>query len=613
MEMALIDSLALGACSVAKPPPELTVADWADEYRMLSPESSAEPGRWRTDRAPYQRGIMDAFSDPATKEVVVMSSAQIGKTEFLLNVLGYYIHQDPSPILLLQPTLDMAEAFSKDRLAPMVRDTPALQGKIADPKSRDSGNTMLHKKFPGGQITMAGANSPASLASRPIRVVLCDEVDRYPMSAGTEGDPVSLARKRTNTFWNRKIGLVSTPTIAGISRIEAAYDRSDKRQFHVPCPHCGHMHVLKWANVIYPEGNPENAVMACPDCGGIITDQHKPQMLSRGLWIAGESFNGIAGFHINELYSPWRKFGDVAVEFVAAKDFPEKLKTWVNTSLGEVWEDREGEKMNESDLLARKAPWSAKSLPPDIALVTFGADTQDDRLEVTLIAWAEGKKPRFAKHHVIPGSPGQPATWEAFDRFLLEPLTTEDGRKLHIAAGCVDAGGHHAAQVLEFCEKRAGRRIRAIRGVAGAGKPIWPRRASKSIRHKGKQQFMIGVDSAKDWLRSALAVKSADLPHHIEWSSDDSFDEKYFRQFIAERRTLSYDKSGKASYTWKSKPGARVESWDCAVYGVAALWSLIELDRYQLKLHKKETVEIKKEKPKQVNNWAGNISKGIGW
>jgi phage terminase large subunit GpA-like protein len=235
-----IRRLTLNALRAFKPPPDLKVSDWADQDRKLSPEASAEPGQWITSRAEYQRGIMDAFSDPAVEMVVVMSSAQVGKTEILNNVIGFHVAQDPSPMLVVQPTLDMAQTWSKDRLAPMLRDTPQLQGLVKDPRARDSGNTTLHKIFPGGHITACGANSPSSLASRPVRIVLCDEVDRYPVSAGSEGDPVSLARKRASTFWNRRIGLFSTPTNKGNSRIEAAFEESDKRFYFVPCPHCKH-------------------------------------------------------------------------------------------------------------------------------------------------------------------------------------------------------------------------------------------------------------------------------------------------------------------------------------------------------------------------------------
>ena len=289
-----IEDLARQALASFAPPPDLTISEWADQFRYLSPEASAEPGRWNTDRAPYQRGIMDAISHPETETVVLMTSAQIGKTAILENVVGYFVSQDPSPTLLLQPTLEMAATFSKDRLAPMLRDTPSLRGLVKDARARDSGNTQLHKQFPGGHITMTGANSPANLASRPIRVVLCDEVDRYPESAGTEGDPVALARKRSATFWNRKIVLTSTPTIKGLSRIEQAYLASDQRRYWVPCPDCGEHQVLSWANVRWDEDQPETAHYVCEHCGSCIDEQHKPPMLQRGEWRASAPFKGAA-------------------------------------------------------------------------------------------------------------------------------------------------------------------------------------------------------------------------------------------------------------------------------------------------------------------------------
>jgi hypothetical protein len=234
------------ALKVLTPPPELTISDWADANRRLSSEASAEPGRWRTSRAEYQRGIMDAISDARVETVVVMSSSQTGKTEAQLCAVGYHIDRDPAPIMVVMPTERDAETWSKDRFSPMARDTPCLVGKIADPKSRDGTNKILHKRFPGGHLTIVGANAPSGLASRPIRLLFCDEVDRYPFSAGAEGDPVNLAKKRTVTFWNRKIVLVSTPTIRGASRIETAYAESDQRQFRVPCPECGTEQVLRW-------------------------------------------------------------------------------------------------------------------------------------------------------------------------------------------------------------------------------------------------------------------------------------------------------------------------------------------------------------------------------
>ena len=252
----------LARCAaVLKPPPELTLSEWADKYRVLSAESSAEPGRWHTDKAPYQREIMDAIGDPHIRKVVIMSAAQIGKTDaFILNPLGYYMDYAPAPILVMQPTLDMGQTFSKDRLAPMIRDTPELRDKV-DVKSRYSGNTIMKKNFPGGHITIVGANSATGLASRPIKVLLADEVDRYPASAGTEGDPLSLAQKRQTTFWDKKTVIVSTPVIKGQSRIETEFEQSTKEEWNVPCPDCGHYQPFVWANVIFDRENPQGEVL----------------------------------------------------------------------------------------------------------------------------------------------------------------------------------------------------------------------------------------------------------------------------------------------------------------------------------------------------------------
>src|SRR5882672_4269896 len=270
------------------PPPSLTVSQWADAHRRLSSESSAEPGEWHTSRAPYQRGLMDAVADPAIREIWVMKAAQIGWTEILNNVIGFHIDQDPAPILLVQPNLEMAEAWSKDRLAPMIRDTPALRGKIADPRARDTGNTLLHKTFAGGHLTIAGANSPAGLASRPIRIVLFDEVDKFPSSAGAEGDPISLGKKRSTTFWNRKMLAGSTPTIKGSSRVEEGFEASDQRYYFVPCPHCQEFQRLTWPQVRWPEGRPEAAVYVCQHCGAEISEAQKPAMILAGEWRASK-------------------------------------------------------------------------------------------------------------------------------------------------------------------------------------------------------------------------------------------------------------------------------------------------------------------------------------
>ena len=291
--------------SLIKPPPHLKISQWADKFRHLSTESSSEAGKFETARAIFQKEIMDSINDPAITEVVVMSCSQIGKTEILLNAIGYYIHYAPAPILIVQPTLEMARAWSQDRLAPMIRDSNILKAKVADVKSKDSGNTVLHKVFEGGHITACGANSPASLASRPIKIVLCDEIDRYPPTAGSEGDPVMLAKRRSATFWDSKLVLTSTPTVKGASAIESAYEDSDQRLFYVPCHKCNKKQTLKWSQVKWEKDKPETARYICEHCEKKWTDVERVANISKGKWKATQLFNGRAGFRLNGLYSVW--------------------------------------------------------------------------------------------------------------------------------------------------------------------------------------------------------------------------------------------------------------------------------------------------------------------
>lgn len=552
---------------VYRPPPELTVSQWADAYRRLSAEASAEPGRWNTDRAAYQRGIMDALNARDVEQIVVMSSAQVGKTEILLNIVGYYVHQDPSPMLLLQPTLDMAEAFSKDRLAPMVRDTPALRGKIKDPRARDTGNTLLHKQFPGGHITMAGANSPASLASRPIRVVLCDEVDRYPASAAAEGDPVNLARKRTATFHNRKIILTSTPTVKHFSRIELAYDQSDKRKYFVPCPHCGHEQCLQWDQVKWPDTDPEHAAIHCVKCGEPWTEAQRQAAISKGKWIASAPFKGIAGFHLSELYSPWSTPAVIAKAFLEAKaGGPELLKTWVNTSLGDTWEE-ESEGVAPHILESRREKWDVA--PAAVQVVTVGVDVQQDRLELEIVGWGYGEESWSLDYQVLIGDPVQDDVWQDLAEVLSDRIPTVDGRELTPVAAVIDSG-YLPKRVYAFCRGR--HQCYPGKGISGAGRPIVETGRKRMMRiARGKRSGDIkpealGVDEAKSVLYRRLSI-SAPGPGYCHFPH--ARDTEYFLQLTAERRVLRYKKGVPYPEWISARP--RNEALDCRVYAYAAL------------------------------------------
>lgn len=546
-----------------KPPPKLTVSEWADRYRQLSSESSAEAGRWSTSRAEYQRGMMDAVSDPNIETVVLMTGAQIGKTELINNVVGFHIHQDPAPMLVVQPTLEMAQTWSKDRLAPAIRDTPVLSAKIKDPRSRDSGNTTLHKVFAGGHVTACGANSPSSLASRPCRLILCDEVDRYPASAGTEGDPVSLAKKRSTTFWNRKIILVSTPTEKGHSRIEAAYAESDQRKFFVCCPDCGEEQVLRWANVRWDEGKPHTAAYTCQECGTLWSDPQRFRAIRYGKWKATAEGDGkTAGFHLSGLYSPWTPLEEAVRDFLASKRDPMRLKTWVNTFLGETWEDQ-GEQVDEHDLMERGEDWGGE-LPDEVLLLTAGIDVQDDRLEIEIVGWGRGEESWSIDYQTIYGDPSTADLWMQLDQLLQQKFVHPIHGEMVLRAACIDSGGHYTQQVYNYCRVRAGRRIFAIKGIGGEGKPIVGRPSKNNI---GKiNLFPVGVDTAKELIYSRLKIQTEGegYCHFPKGRSTE-----YFLMLTAEKKVTKYFK-GRPRREW-TKIRTRNEALDCRVYATAAL------------------------------------------
>lgn len=542
------------------PPPNFTVSAWADTERKLSPESSAEAGQWRTSRAEYQRGMMDAVNDPRVEVVAIMSGGQLGKTEALNNVVGYYISHDPAPILVLQPTLEMAATWSKDRLTPMLRDTPCLGDRIGK-LAKTSAATILHKSFSGGHITMAGANSPSSLASRPIRIVLCDEVDRYPRSAGNEGDPVSLAKKRTATFWNRKIILTSTPTIKGASRIEDEFNLSDQRRYYLPCPHCGHEQTLKWSGIVFDKEDLSSVSYACEN-GCVIDESDKLWMISQGKWVAGAPFNGRAGFHINELYSPWRKWREVVADFLEAKRTPETLKTWVNTSLGETWEEK-GEQVDYTGLLERREAYDFDSLPDDILCITAAVDTQGDRLEALSQGWGVDRERWNIEHRIFYGDPSRPEVWKELDAWLLKTYSVA-GRGMKIAAALVDAGGHHTEEVYSFVKARHGRRVFAVKGSSAYYGPV----ASKpSIVGRNRvTQFLCGTDTAKDSiLLSSMKLEEFGAGYiHFPHDVDDEF----FKQLTAETR-IAKTQNGQKRLKWEPVR-KRNEILDLHVYNYCA-------------------------------------------
>ena len=575
-----------------RPPPELTISDWADQNRRLSSEASAEPGQWRTSRAEYQRGIMEAISDAGVEIVVIMSSSQIGKSECLLNCVGYHVDQDPAPIMVVMPTERDAETWSKDRFSPMARDTPCLTGKIADPKSRDGNNKILHKRFPGGHLTIVGANAPSGLASRPIRLLMCDEVDRYPFSAGAEGDPVNLAKKRTVTFWNRKIVLVSTPTNKGASRIETAYEESDQRQYHVPCPECGSEQVLTWPQVQWGKNadgthRPETARYHCIDCDAAWRDETRWAAIRKGHWQANQPFAGIAGFHLNEIYSPWVRLEAMVKAFLSARaGGDEAMKTFVNTSLGESWVES-GEAPDWQRLSDRKEDWQPGSVPADGLFLTAGADVQKDRIEVDVWAWGRGLESWLIDHIVIEGGPGSETCWTTLTELLGRTWQHANGMQMTIARIAIDTG-YETPAVYGWARKAGFGQVAPVKGVEGFNRAspvsgptfVDATIAGKRLR-RGARLWTVAVSTFKSETYRFLRLER---PTPEELAGGSRFpagtlhlpgwiDSEWLKQLVAEQLVTVRNKRGFSRLEWQ-KLRERNEALDCRVYARAAAWIL---------------------------------------
>lgn len=525
---------------------------------------------------------MDAISDPRVERVVMMTSARVGKTQVINNLVGYHIHQDPAPILMVLPTTAAAEEWSKEELAPMLRDSPALRRKVAAVRSRDSANTILHKQFPGGKLFIVGANAPSGLRAKTVRVVGLDEVDGYPHSAGHEGDPVSLAIKRATTMWNRKIVLASTPTIRGASRIEEAYNESDRRRFFVPCPHCGEAQTLKWAQVRWQAGDTTTAAYHCEACGAAWDDGARWKAIETaeakgGGWRAEAPFAGVAGFHLSELYSSWRRLSETAREFVDVQGNPERLKTWVNTALGETWQER-GDAPDWERLLERAEDYPENWAPADALAVTGGVDVQGARVELYLWAWGRGMTSRLIGREVFDGDPSHAEVWQALRDRLDKPVNREGGGSLRVLRCGVDTG-YNTAAVYAQLRRLHDPRILPLKGAdrMGATVPITgPTSVDVTERgakvRGGLKLWTLSASQLKGELYRRLWLSRSDegFPpgwvHLPKWAPVEAL-----KQLVAEQLVTVKDKHGRHRQEWRPLR-ERNEALDCAVYARAALW-----------------------------------------
>ena len=556
------------------PPAEITVSQWADENRRLSGTASAEKGQWKT--RPYQREPMDVLSSShPCRKTVWMCAAQTLKTEGLLNFLGYITDIDPGPVLVVEPRIEDAKALSKDRVAPMLKYSPCLRGKVADVKSRDSDNTTLHKAFTNGagHITFAGAISPSGLAMRPIRYLLMDEVDRYPASAGTEGNPMYLAIRRTDEFeWNKKILICSTPTVKDASNVEREWLSSDQREWFVPCPLCEEFQALNLGDgsgpgLVWPEGNPKEAKYRCAHCGELIPHHKKAWMEERGEWRAQKPDSDIPGFHLSQLHSPKKAWGTIASDFEQAKKSPETLKAFMNTVLAELWEERHDVKLDAQALLQRCEPLG-NVLPAGVCVLTAFTDVQADRLECEVVGWGRDEESWSIGYHVIPGDVTRPEVWNALDEVLLSQFPHASGLTLRITSAGIDSG-YQDGSVLAFTRPRYNRRVFATKGGSGGAGPIWPRNPSNKDH---TPFFVVGVDAAKDAIYDRLKVTEPGACY-CHFSIGPNYDLEHFEQLTCEKKYTTYH-NGYPKRVWKKPAGARNEAFDCRVGNYAILHGL---------------------------------------
>tara|TARA_Y100001001_G_scaffold59284_1_gene56110 strand:- start:18140 stop:19987 length:1848 start_codon:yes stop_codon:yes gene_type:complete len=558
-----------------KPRPVLECSQWADQYRYVAPGTSPEPGEWETSRVPYLKEPMDCCSDQITEEIVMMCSSQIGKSELLINVNGYYAHQDPAPQLMIQPTVEAAEAFSKERLDPTFKHTKALyalldEGKEGRGAAKKSGNTIRMKHYPGGYIAMVGANSPAGLASRPVRVVLADEIDRYVDTK--EGDPLKLAIQRTENFHNKKLVFVSTPTILGISKINERFERSDQRRYHLPCPACGSEQHLEWSQLKFKKDNEGNLVPGsihyeCKHCKEPIHEKEKMDLLQKGRWIASQPFRRVAGFHINALYSPWTKWEKLVEQWIEIHKSRDRtgLMEFINLKLGEPFVDS-FEQIDEQYMLRRREFYDAE-LPNGVLLLTAGVDTQPDRLEAELVGWGVGKESWGIEYRTFMGDPDQPQVWEELDQWLQKQWAYKDGRKLGIACTIIDSAGHNTSAVYKFCKPREPRRVFAGIGRGGLGREI----VSKPTRNNRMKcaLFTVADDTGKITVLSNVRIEEAGPGYCHFPRGDFGYTEEYFKGLLSEKRKIVI-RGGLKKIEWE-KIHERNEPLDCRKYAVGAM------------------------------------------
>lgn len=582
-----------------KPDPDMWVDEWSDAHMVIPKESgAAKPGPYSTDRTPFARAVMRALS-PAhpAQRVIVKGASQLMKTQVGLNWICAGIHQTPANMLVLLPTSNIAKRVS-NRIDKTIKAVPVVAERVAEPRSRDARNTLDTKEFDGGTLYITTAGSASNLAEIPARFVWGDEVDRWDVNVGGEGDPVTLAEARTSTFeYNKKVYFSSSPTIKGASPIDALYQEGDQQRLYVPCPHCGHSHTLEWERMRYDlDAGTPTAWMVCPECGAEIYEHFKPQLLAAEDWRPTAPGDGgyTVSFEISALYAPlggisWLSLARQYVKAKVALDRgdQEPMQVFYNTRLARVWDAAE-ETAKAKELQDRAEGYQLRTIPAAVLALTCAVDVQPNRLEVQITGWAEGMERWIIDSQILWGSPSEDAVWRDLDAIITTPLPHPSGVSLPISATLVDSGGHNTQDVYNYCRLRKHRRVLAIKGASRPGRPIIAQKPGKvdvnwrgRVEDKGAELWMIGTDTAKDWLASRWHLPTG--PGSIHFSTD--LPDEFYTQITAERRLTRYKKGHKVS-EWVKDKAIRNEQLDLAVYNLAAA--------YFLGLHRKQAPDWEK-------------------
>ncbi len=602
--MSVVDRMRMEIMSMWAPPPDITVSEWAERYRFLSSETSSSTGRWKNDKAPYQREIMDAFTQKHVERIVVESGAQCGKSEIMMNMIGRIIDLDPSSVMMVQPTQDMAEEFSKRRFSVMFNICPTLRWKVAEAKGRSSSNTMRFKSFPGGSLSIASAQSAPELRSKPIRFLFLDEVDAYPPSAGGDGDPVELAIARTETFHNRKIAMFSTPGNVKTSRIHEEYLNGTQEEWQIPCPKCGQYAFMKFEDFDceydeYEAGGKrqfavKNVKWRCPNCKESFRESTIGKQ--RGKWIAHNERaleKGVRSFHLNAFASPWAGWKKIMTLWLESKGNPEKEKVFINNRLGEPYSGKADVMTTAEELYNRREDYAAE-VPDGVLVLTMGVDVQGNRLEYEVVGWGREDESWGIARGIIPGRPDDESgrVWTDLDALIDRKWMRADGQAMKILVTFVDSGGLSTETVYEQCMRRTAKRVFAIKGETGSGKE-YVRQSTLTQKKRGVILFIVAVDGGKDAIHHSLNVKKAGAWYsHFPSAPEAGYTRRYFEGLFSERLEV-HNTGGRQTLKWVKNTdiSARNEPLDCRNYARAAFKGFqIDLQAIEDKLAGKKRI-----------------------